>query len=193
MRLASIALITSLSLISSGAMAAPETPAVPAAKPGESAKPISEKPVSATDVVATPASDLNLRKSEIPALLIEAQTRTYDLAGLRRCPQIAAAVSQLDAILGEDIDVAQARGQKLEAGRVAQSVVGSFIPFRGIIREVSGANGQDRKLQAAILAGNMRRSFLKGVGQERGCGWPARPATAAMVAAQAAKPKPQQR
>ena len=61
-------------------------------------------------------------------------------------------------------------------------MVGSFIPFRGLIREISGANEQERKLQLAIYAGSTRRSFLKGVGYQRGCPWPARPATPAMLA-----------
>jgi hypothetical protein len=60
---------------------------------------------------------------------------------------------------------------------MAQSVVGSLMPFRGIVREISGANDQRRKVQAAIEAGYARRAFLKGVGQERGCRYPARSAT----------------
>ncbi|MDE2596043.1 MAG: hypothetical protein KGL44_04100 [Sphingomonadales bacterium] len=151
-------------------------------KPDEPARPLADRPVTAGDVVATPVTDLNLKKDDIPPLLLAAQEKPYDLAGMGRCSQIAGAIGDLDAVLGEDIDVAQARDQQISAGRIAQSAVGSFIPFRGIIREISGANAQERKLQAAVYAGSVRRAFLKGVGQQRGCHYPARAATAAVIA-----------
>jgi hypothetical protein len=84
-------------------------------------------------------------------------------------------------VLGDDIDMPQADGQRTSPGRMAQSVVGSFIPFRGVIREISGANEHDRKLQTAILAGVARRSFLKGTGQAKGCRYPARAAAVAVA------------
>ncbi len=152
-------------------------------KTAEPDKPITQQDVNAKDVALTPLSDLNLRKGEIPPLLLAAQDDPYTLAGMARCPQIAAAVGELDAILGDDIDVAQAKKQSMSAGRVAQSVAGSFIPFRGVIREISGANSQERKVQAAIYAGTARRAFLKGIGQQRGCRYPARSATPQIIAA----------
>jgi hypothetical protein len=178
MRAVKFPVIAALLLIAQPGIAAAPEPA----KPADAPKPINEKDVSATDVAATPANDLNLRKTAIPQLLLDAQDDPYTLARMARCTQIAAAVIELDELLGDDVDVAQAKGRKLQAGRVAQSVVGSFIPFRGVIREVSGANSQDRKLQAAIVAGTARRSFLKGVGQQRGCNWPARSASPAIIA-----------
>lgn len=146
-------------------------------KSDEQSKPMNEREPSATDVAATPATDLNLKKDEIPPLLVAAQERPYSLRGVSTCSQIGAAVVELNGVLGEDIDVPQSESRKMSAGRVAQSVVGSFIPFRGVIREVSGANAHDRAVQAAILAGVARRSFLKGIGQGKGCRYPARSAT----------------
>ena len=162
--------------------AKPAKPAAPA-KDDEPNKPITNRDVGAADVALTPLGDLNLRKGEIPPLLIQAQEQPYTLAGLTRCPQLAAAIGELDAVLGEDIDVAQAKGQSISPGRVAQSALGSFIPFRGVIRELSGANAQERKIQTAIYAGTARRAFLKGVGQQRGCRYPARSATPQVIAA----------
>jgi hypothetical protein len=165
-------------------------------KPPEPPRPLGDQTVTAGDVATTPLTDLNLKHDAIPPLLIAAQERPYDLAGLRRCTQIAAAIGDLDAVLGEDIDVAQARQQGVSVGQVAQSALGSFIPFRGVIRELSGANAQERKVDAAVYAGSVRRAFLKGVGQTRGCRYPARAATAAVLAqrdalaAAAAAPKP---
>lgn len=152
--------------------------AVPAsAEPDAPAKPITNREPDAMDVAATPVTDLNLRKDEIPQLLIDAQSKPYDLGGLGKCGQLAARIGEFDAILGDDIDLPQTPAQRVSAGRIGQYVVGSFIPFRGLIREVSGAADQQRRLNAAISAGLMRRAFLKGVGQQRGCRYPARSAT----------------
>lgn len=146
-------------------------------------KPITEDSPDAMDVAKTPVTDLNIDKQEIPQLLIAAQREPYSLGGLGRCSQLIAAVEQLDDLLGADIDLPQEERDRINAGRVAKTVVGSLIPFRGLIREVSGANEHDRKVRAAIQAGLARRGFLKGVGQSRGCRYPARPATRAEAAA----------
>ena len=60
---------------------------------------------------------------------------------------------------------------------VSRSHVGprSILPFRGILREVTGAAENDRALRAAYTAGMVRRGFLKGLGLGRGCKYPARP------------------
>lgn len=186
MRTCFFALLAGVSLCAAPAFAtAQDKPAE--LKTAQPDKPITDRDVSATDVVATPLDDLNLRKEDLPALLIAAQDRPYDLTGLRRCPQIAAAVGELDAVLGDDIDMPRDGKSDMSAGRVAKEAVASFIPFRGLIRELSGANGQERKLQVAIYAGTARRSFLKGVGEARGCSYPARSATPAMMATREAR------
>lgn len=143
---------------------------------------VTQRNPNVVDVAATPANDLNLRKEAIPPILVAAQQRPYDLRGLGSCPAIASQVGKLDTVLGSDIDLGLAESRKIQVGRVAQSVVGSFIPFRGIIREVSGANHEQRMLQNAVEAGIARRSFLKGVGEARGCRYPARSATPAVIA-----------
>ncbi len=148
-----------------------------AGDPDDADKPVMQKDVTARDVVSTPATDLNLKKDEIPALLTAAEQRPYTLRGLDTCRQLATEIGKFDAALGDDVDVPQTEGRRTTPGRVAQSVVGSFIPFRGIIREISGANNHDRALRSAILAGVARRSFLKGIGQGKGCRYPARSAT----------------
>lgn len=162
--------------------------------PQEPDKPVTDQDVSAGDVVRTPFSDLNLRKGDIPPLLIAAQADPYGMAGLRKCGQLSAAIADLDAVLGDDIDLPADGKQKLSAGRVAQAAVGSFIPFRGLIREISGANEQDRRLLLAVQAGFARRAFLKGFGQARGCRYPARaapPQLQVAAATPATKPKRQ--
>jgi len=133
------------------------------------------KSPTARDVAETPLRDVNVAKTKIPPVLERAVAAPYALAGLSTCGRIAAQVGELNGALGEDIDVQQARGHPVTAGRMAQSLVDSFIPFGGIIKEVSGANAEQRRLQAAVAAGFARRGFLKGVGLARHCPAPARP------------------
>lgn len=139
-------------------------------------RPVTDETVTAKDVAATPASDLNLVKDEIPPVLMAAREDPYATKGLNRCAHYASAVGELDKVLGPDVDTAGEKSGKLKPGQVAQSVVGSFIPFRGMIREVSGARKQQDAMQDAIVAGMMRRAFLKGMGLKLGCAYPARPA-----------------
>lgn len=151
---------------------------------GQEGKAITSRDPDAIDVAKTPISDLNVgRDGEIPPLLIKATTQPYALNGLGKCRQIAGAIQELDEVLGPDIDLPQAERDRISAGRVGKWVVASFIPFRGLIREVSGANAQDRKVNAAIQAGLTRRGFLKGVGVSKGCRYPASPAPANVVQA----------
>jgi hypothetical protein len=133
------------------------------------------------DVAKTPTTDLNITREEIPPVLIAAVEKPYDLAGLDKCRRLVAAVEELDAVLGPDFDLPQTARERVSAGRVAKWVVGSLIPFRGLIRELSGANAQDRAIQAAIQAGLARRGFLKGVGAVRRCDYPASPASSQVV------------
>jgi hypothetical protein len=138
--------------------------------------------VTAGDVVTKPLSDLNMKKNEIPPILIAAREQPYTLAGMRTCRAIQNQVGQLNAVLGDDIDIGteKTRGEKRgnTVGSVAKSVITGFIPFNGVIREVSGAAANERQWQVALYAGASRRAFLKGIGQARGCPYPARAATA---------------
>jgi hypothetical protein len=143
--------------------------------------------VRASDVMTKPLSDLNLKKNEIPPILQAAREQPYDLTGLRTCRVIQNEVGQLNAALGDDIDIGTEKtpGEKRgnAVGNVAKSVLTGFIPFNGVIREVSGAAGNERQWQVALYAGASRRAFLKGYGQARGCRYPARAASAGDVLA----------
>lgn len=142
--------------------------------------------VRAEDVMLSPLADVNVRKKAVPAVLVAALANPYDLAGLKSCAGYTTAVMDLDVALGDDIDVAQSKtnDEKMSngAGSIAKSLIGSFIPFRGVIREVSGANAQQRAWERALYAGSVRRAFLKGMGQSQGCAYPAAPADAQVLA-----------
>ncbi|HUQ13164.1 MAG TPA: hypothetical protein VM055_02710 [Novosphingobium sp.] len=143
--------------------------------------------VTAEDVAMSPFADVGLSKKAIPVVLKTAMARPYDLTGIKSCVGFTTAIMDLDVALGADIDVAfgKTADEKMgnSAGAVAKSVIGSFIPFRGVIRELSGANAHQREWDRALYAGAARRAFLKGMGEQRGCAYPARSATPEVVAA----------
>lgn len=149
-------------------------------------RPITQREPDAADVAKTPMTDLNLSRTEIPALLVEAEKRPYSIQNLETCPQLAAAVEELNTVLGPDLDLPRSERSRFSKGRIAQWAVGTFIPFRSLIREVSGANRQQRKIADAIQAGLARRGFLKGIGTARNCPYPASPATESIIAQHAA-------
>jgi hypothetical protein len=137
--------------------------------------PNTEKPMvnHMEDAVTQPAKDVNLKKVKIPEQLLEVQKNPYDLTGLDACVAINAEIGILDPLLGPDVnDITEfSRTEKRERGvsRVAGGLLGSLIPFRGVVRELTGANKADRLYFRALSAGNARRSFLKGYGLSRGC------------------------
>lgn len=130
----------------------------------------------AAEVARTPLRDLNVDARDIPEVLQEASRDPYSTAGMGSCNALVSEIARLDMVLGADYDIAEDSGERrLSQGRIGQSIVGSIIPFRGIVREATGAAGADRTLRAAYTAGMARRAFLKGWGLGRGCAYPARP------------------
>jgi hypothetical protein len=124
------------------------------------------------DIAMQPAKDIGVKKTDIPPVLAAAQASPYALADASNCRQMAQALSDLDEVLGADYTVerlpAENRGAKIaEAG--GRAVVNSIIPFRGIVREVTGAAAADRAMASAIDAGIARRGFLRGLSTAQGC------------------------
>lgn len=150
-----------------------------AAAAGIAAPPLAAQTMPEPDVkevAKTPLRDLNIDARDIPQVLLAAERDPYATAGLHKCSALVSAIAALDEVLGADYDIAEERrSDRISEGRIGQSVVGSILPFRGILREVTGAAENDRKLRAAYTAGMARRAFLKGWGLGRGCAYPARP------------------
>lgn len=123
-------------------------------------------------IATEPARDVGLRRVTIPPVLEAARATPYTLAGTRNCVTIGRELDDLDAALGADFDATPAR-RGSRAGRIAEAggraVVNTIIPFRGVVRELSGSAEADRRMQAAVDAGLARRGFLRGIAQSRGC------------------------
>ena len=139
------------------------------------------------DAFTAPLEDLNLKRQQIPDILESAITKPYDLTGLDHCEAIAAEVSRLDVLLGKDFDEPPPppdQRTNTEKGKefANNSAVGavrnatrSLIPFRGLVRQVTGADRHAKEMDNAIQAGKVRRAYLKGVGMNKNCAPPAAP------------------
>lgn len=125
----------------------------------------------ALDAVTQPLSDLGLRSREIPLILLAAQGAPYDLSGMATCDQLRGEIVLLEDTLGPDADAVDAEGKGLvnRGLQAGGELLGDFIPFRGLVRRVSGARAHEARWEAAIYAGVARRSFLKGVLAGREC------------------------
>jgi hypothetical protein len=131
--------------------------------------------------VAAPLRDLNVLRTKIPSVLLEAMADPYARPQDTRCPTLNRLVTPLNQALGADLDTTPTdeddvleRGREAGLGAVA-SVASGAIPFRGWIRTLSGAEQHDRLVTAAITAGAVRRAYLKGLGESKGCPPPATP------------------
>ena len=152
----------------------------------------------AIEAATGPLQDLNLRRQEIPPILVTAAMNPYARLKKIKCTDIQAELAALDEVLGPDMKpktyaLASSEGglvgniatipegddgEKLSladgAGSLAKDAImgtirskTNILPFRGIIRSVTGANRHQKKLAAAYDAGKLRRAYLKGLADVR--------------------------
>ena len=144
----------------------------PPAKPDEPGGRWGEARKKAVDIGSQPARDVGMSKREIPPILEKAYSDPYSLKGLKSCQALAGEVRDLNAVLGPDYVVGNEYTEN-RAGKLAEAggktIVNSIIPFRGLVREVTGAAPADRRMNAAVDAGLARRGFLRGVHLRQGC------------------------
>jgi len=136
--------------------------------------------------VSAPLRDMNLLRTKIPPALLEAMADPYARPRRTSCDTLIALVTPLDVALGEDVDRhppeenedLMDRGKRM-AGSAAFGAMASaaqdLIPMRGWVRKLSGAEKHDRLVQTAMASGAIRRAYLKGLGEARGCNPPATP------------------
>ncbi|MFM5913445.1 MAG: hypothetical protein ACKOPR_01680 [Chakrabartia godavariana] len=131
------------------------------------------------DVITRPLADVNLKRREMPPELIAIRDHPYAAEALTSCAAIGAEIEKLNTALGPDFDEVEvdeaSRKRKEDVANAAGGLVSSLIPFRSLVREISGAGRADRDYREALYAGVVRRGYLKGLGQARNCPAPARP------------------
>ena len=134
-----------------------------------------------------PLVDLNLLRGKIPEVLRTARHAPYGLPADSGCEALGAAIQDLDRALGADLDRRRGRNEAslLDKGAAAagdaandalKDLTTGWIPYRGWVRRLSGAERHSRALSEHIAAGMTRRAWLKGLGQAAGCVPPAAPA-----------------
>lgn len=136
------------------------------------------------DAIGEPFRDTGWTRENPPELLIRAAEAPYALPGDAECSTILSEISALDLVLGPDLDsVEESEDQSdTDASGLLSGAIGSIVglPYRSIVRRLSGASGRERVLREAIFAGMVRRAYLKGVAR----------AACAPLPAEAAPPSP---
>jgi hypothetical protein len=138
------------------------------------------KPSAIEDAATTPLRDLNIVRASIPPLLSEAQKHPYLVPTDLGCEALAVDVRALDELLGPDLDapVSESNPRLIErasktvddaAAGALQHTAEGVVPFRGWVRQLSGAERYSKKVASAIAAGAVRRGFLRGLRAARGC------------------------
>lgn len=130
-----------------------------------------------------PLRDTRIKEDKIPDILLLAVSAPYSSANTRNCASIAREVDKLTAVLGQDVDApAKRKGEAAEiAAAATRGVVSSFIPGLGLVRVITGADKAQRRAEAAVYAGAIRRGYLKGLGLSKGCKPSAAPRAAAVA------------
>jgi hypothetical protein len=143
----------------------PSTPDEPGGRWGEAKK-------KAVDIGSQPARDVGMSKRDIPPILERAFSDPYSLKGLKSCVSLSNEVKALNGVLGADYVVGNEYSEN-RAGKLAEAggktIINSIIPFRGLVREMTGAAPADRHMNAVVDAGLARRGFIRGVHYKQGC------------------------
>ncbi len=148
----------------------------------------------ALDAATGPLEDLNIKQRDIPELLQKAKADPYARPKKASCKSVREELAELDALLGEDIkpkeikttsvDEEIAGLQNTELPKQADITDGAvnmvrdkalsairlqtnIIPFRSMVRSITGANKHQKKVAEAYEAGKLRRAYLKGFAAER--------------------------
>ena len=131
---------------------------------------------------SAPLHDLNLGRRDIPPLLLEAMTDPYRPPASLACRALIPQVQALNAVLGADFDQRDTplqaplskRGSKVGLA-LLHGAAETLLPYAGFVRTLSGAQKHDEQIVEAITAGSVRRGYLKGLADGRGCRPPAAP------------------
>ena len=138
------------------------------------------------EAAESPLRDFNLMQRAIPVVLLAAEKGPYDARGLSSCKAIGDQVAALDLALGPDVDTPNiekirdpyARSASFVASSAlaaVKDVTSKVVPARNLLRRASGADKYDKDVKNAVLAGAVRRGFLKAYGMMHECDWPAAP------------------
>ena len=133
--------------------------------------------VEIVETTQQPLEDFNFIREEIPLVLVNAEFDPYAEPEQTNCQTLVSEIQQLNLALGADLDIADDEDRTAVdvTFSLARSLALGLIPLRGVTREVTGAAVHSREFNEAVLAGTVRRAYLKGIGEWLGCEYPAAP------------------
>jgi hypothetical protein len=130
------------------------------------------------DAAIAPLKDVGLVRPNVP-LTLQDLRYPYDVASLGgSCVHVSYELGRIDAALGPESYQPKARTKLSERGMdeategasdLMRGATTGVIPFRGVVRNVSGAEKAARDAARARQLGEMRRAFLRGYGAALGC------------------------
>lgn len=158
--------------------------APPDKAPGLTSRTLSETQAGLGNALLAPLEDLNVQRAPIPELLL-AIKNPYAVPADIDCAQLTERIEALNVLLGRDWDIPPpdkanlseraSDGASTAFLEAIASETSGLIPYRGIVRSLSGAKRHQTKHRKAYERGSHRRTFLKGLGHARGCAYPAAP------------------
>lgn len=141
----------------------------------------------ALEAVQSPLVDLNIKRSEIPESLQHITGRPYATPERLQCKVMKEEIEALDSALGPDMSSGEIKNSltddktdyvKEGASMLQSEAIGfvagkaSIIPFRGIVRQVTGAAKHSKEVARAYESGKLRRAYLKGLSTALKCDQP---------------------
>lgn len=181
-----ISFYLSLALIITACASTPDQTADPnaATDPNATDRAIQQSQDGFSEAALSPLEDINLKRAPIPEQFKQIRN-PYNVDAETTCDKIAKEVTVLDGLLGRDWDVPPpdkkgvsdraADGASTAFLDAVSSGASGIIPYRGLVRTVTGANSHATKVRKAYERGSHRRTFLKGIGLIKGCNYPAAP------------------
>lgn len=125
------------------------------------------------EALVQPLTDLNLHRQKVDPVLLKAAAAPY--AEPKGCSEVTREIARLDAVLGPDVDAPPPQGGTIRragsnmAVDALRGATTGWIPYRGVVRRLTGAEKRAEISRHAVLAGTTRRAYLKGIGQHMGC------------------------
>ena len=129
----------------------------------------------AAHAALTPLDDVGIRRGDIPEELKMLVENPYSTPKPLKCTTVKSELAKLDELLGPDMDapkVALSDNEQYAAKGaefIEEGIVGfvrsqtSIIPFRSIVRSLTGAKSHEKAIAKAQEAGKLRRAYLKGL------------------------------
>lgn len=180
-------LVLSSSLLVLGAcsdFSSPDTSASGSSPENLASQTISGSVKGALEAVQSPLVDLNLKRDEIPESLKKISGNPYALPAPLQCTKMRDELKELDVALGPDMQMRPngkslvgsdtdyvKEGASMLQGEAIGFVAGkaSIIPFRGIVRQITGAARHSKEVATAYESGKLRRAYLKGLSSALKC------------------------